>query len=505
MSTLNNASIAITTNRNPDYELQYDDWVMMDDLSKGSRKVKEKGAEYLPMTELESREVNSSIGASTKRKTRYQERLSRAVFINGIDRLTKFAMGHLFRESVKIPKKFSDSHPELMENADLLGTDLKQFMKNVSSRAYTLGHQFVCVDMPKVAPSSLQEQKDMGWRPYLISIDPRDVVDWSISNDANGIPTLDWVILLRTEFEERLPFKAAKPRNVYMVWYRDRWERYREDDKFNPIIQESGENPLGEVPLYGIYSNLQRPMVSSPPLLEAAFINLNHFQTYSAFTNGLMYHLNPLLAITGVSEDADVRLTASSAVYLPREADAKYVEFQGSGLKIAYDTSKSLSEEMMEAGLRSTSFLGANTSAEARRVAKSDFNSFLISVANSYEHGWMRVFRAVNKWMSMDSENEADYRPTFNKDFDVTIMDAGLARFYLESLQAGAICQETFLKSMVRGEVFAKELDVPKEIIKSAKDAERFVPAKARGGASNLSPPANPTLATGPEVLPKGQ
>lgn len=496
--------------QNDDYDDQKDQWEIMDDLYQGADRVKEKTTKYLPATELELQEMRTSVGANSLTKTRYAQRLDRAVFINGIDRLTKFAMGHLFRESVKIPEAFSSKNDKLMKDADLLGTDLRQFIRNVSTRAYVLGHQFVVVDMPRRAPGSLQEQKNGNFRPYLVALDPMDLVDWSISTAEDGTPQLDWAIILRTEYEERTPFAARRPKNVYIVWYKDRWERYEVIDPSNansetrPTLMEEGVNPIGEVPIYAIYSNLVRPMVSRPPLMEAAYINISHYQTYSMSNHGLMYHLNPLLVFIGLHEDGDVKLNASTAAYLPRESEAKYVEYQGSGLKIAFEAAKALADEMMEAGLRSTTFLGANTSAEARRVAKSDFNAFLISVANSYEHGWTKILQAVGKWQDVQyTDDEA--KPVFNKDFDVTIMDAGLARFYLESLQAGAISQKTFLKSMVRGDVFNKELDVDNEIIESGKDAPRFVPAKARGGSSNVNPPANPASDTGPESPPQGQ
>lgn len=467
------SSIANPFLTNDDYDLQYDDWVMLADFYEGARQVKSKRANYLPMTELEQKE--EAKGSATQ-KTSYQYRLERAVFINGVARLTRFAISNLFRVPPKLPEFFTKKNKDIVENADMLGTNMTQYMRNVCTKAYVMGHQFVVVDMPSVLPDSAAEQKKKGFRPYCVMVDPRNVVDWSIVQDVNGAPYLEWVVIRSVEYEPRVPFRNPSPYECYKIWYPDRWEKWKlvlptgnNNKQSNLVRLEEGPNELGEVPAVAIYSNQIRPMVSSPPLLESAHLNHVHYMTYSSFNNGLLYHLNPVLALIGVNE-TDVKLGSNRALQLPTGSEVKYVEYTGQNLSIAKQASEQLAQEVMEAGLRTTAMLGANTSAEARKLTRADFNSFLLAVASMFEYAFTDVFRLIDRWQGVEDHDREEYRPTFNRDYDVALVDAATATFYLNAWEKNAISHGTFLRSLRRGELLDDDTDINNEIIQTAKE-----------------------------------
>lgn len=459
--------------RHPDYSEQLDDWIMMSDLAAGSRRVKQRREVYLPPTELEWREgVEDVIAGPRGKKSRYTARLERSVFVNGVDRLTKYAMSNLFRKDALYPfEKLPEKLKEAFLNCDMLGTPFPQMVRNVATSSYQMGHYFVLIDMPKTDNiSNLKQEQEANIRPYLVSVDPQDVLDWDISRDISGEYKFSYLVHRMNVWKSDGPMRAYMPYQHVKVWEPKMWHLYEVNQKGEAHLLESGENSLGEVPFVPIYSEIIRPMVSRPPLLEAAFLNIAHYQAYSAFNNGLMIHLNPILVFTGVAEEDEVKLNAAISALLPVNADAKYVEFNGTSLSIAKESAKVIADEMLESGLRSNSFLGANTSAEARRLARSDYNAWLESVATSFEHGFSEVVRIMGKWLGEELSPE-QCKVNFNRDFDVVVMDANLATFFLNARRTGEISRRRFFEEMDRGEVIRQGLDLEKEIADAKADA----------------------------------
>lgn len=482
--------------RHPDYLKQYDDWVMMSDLYEGASAVKAKRLQYLPPTEMELKEGIINIPQEQRlqtprgQKSRYQMRVDRSVFINGIARLVKYAMSSLFREEVILPPMSNDAMKKMFANADKLGTEMEQFIHNIVTKAYVMGHMFVCIDMPKASEiKSLQDQQKQGIHPYLITLDPRQVLSWDVGVDANGNFQLQWVIYTYEQSVSDGPFKAYTAYNFYKVWTTTTWELYRENQQKKGVIEfvESGVNPIGVVPIVGIYTETIRQMVSRPPLLEAGFLNLDHYRTYSGFNNGLMYHLNPVLTFIGVSTEQEVRLNASTAVILPQGADAKYVEYTGGSLKIAKESADTLLTQMMESGLRTTMTFGSHTPAAAIRLARSDFNAFLLSVADNIEFAFRRIFQVAGLWVSQPLSDEAA-SITMNRDYDIVALDANMAQLLTDARNSGLISNKLWFKEMARGEVISQDLNVDQEIADAKKDGPNMATVKtnapARGGAA---------------------
>lgn len=458
--------------RHPDFDEQFETWQMLADIDRGQKAIKSKGEIYLPATELEIEEAKKK----PNERSRYQQRLDRAVFLNGVSRLVKLAMGQLFREDIKIPEEVLKRHPYIKSDMDLLGTPLHDYLRNLITRSYLMGHYFIIVDKPATKVESLQQQRDLMLRPYCVMTDPRLVVDWSIRANSQGKPELEWVVVRDTPIAERKPFQNVVYEDQYKVWYPDHWETKRvittNDGKSSLQTITTGVNELGVIPVIPIYSQFVRPMVSQPPLEESANLNISHYNLYSAFNNGLLFHLNPLLVFMGVHEQGDIKLHASSSVMLPHNSDAKYVETAGSGLKVAKDSADHLADQIMASGLRSNDTLGANTSGEARRLSRSDFITWLKSVATRMEAGIGSIFKLMDQWEGNPILEDEAYRPTLNKDYDVTVIEANMAEFLLKAKLSGAISHETMLSSLQKGEVLDKELDIKAEVNKATKDYE---------------------------------
>ena len=65
---------------------------------------------------------------------------------------------------------------------------------------------------------------------------------------------------------------------------------------------ESGEFSLGEIPLVTIYSGKTDNLVSKPPLLDIAYLNIAHFQRQADLIHSLHVASQPMLVMEGYDD-----------------------------------------------------------------------------------------------------------------------------------------------------------------------------------------------------------
>jgi len=475
----------------PDYDDQYSNWEIMDDLYIGAPAVKSASTKYLPMTESE--EIDAKKAGSNKR-TAYDRRLDNAVYFNGIDRLVKYTTGHMYRENPVYPEE--GEAPEwfesMVEDADLLGTELDTFLRNVSLKSYLMGHYFIAVDFPNTSGmDSRSVVKMTNPRPYLVPVSPIEIINWALERTLDGSYQFKWLVHRYSYRESDGPMDDHYTSVYYKVWYKNKWELWvarleteeTDLDSVQPELVEEGPNPLGFIPYQPIYSQMIRPMVSKPPLVESANLNIDHYRVLSAFNHGLMFHLNPILVLSGV-QDSHIKTGSNAALVLPRNAKAEYVEYTGRSLNIGKETAEMILREMWESGMRSQTSLGANTSADARRLSRSDFQSWLLSVVSSHENSYNRAMGIAALWARDIPEVEKLIK--LNKDFDLTPMDANEAEFLLNTRKAGEISRRVFLKELQRGERLDKTVDIDEEVEAAKADLEEDLKALAEAEAASM-------------------
>jgi len=75
---------------------------------------------------------------------------------------------------------------DFLEDADLDGRSLDNFMKEVSVWASVFGHCWIMMAKPNVGAQTLGEELSLGVRPYVTLLTPLTVMDWEWSRDAMG-------------------------------------------------------------------------------------------------------------------------------------------------------------------------------------------------------------------------------------------------------------------------------------------------------------------------------
>lgn len=137
---------------------------------------------------------------------------------------------------------------EFLEDIDLDGTDIDQFMKEANSLAMIYGHVWVAVDKPVSEEAlTLEQELDLGIRPYAQMITPENIMDWSYTR-VNGRYELDYLKQKEHEDDDIL---------IVRVWKKDTICRYQltKSGKGQLQLIEELPNEIGRIPFIMLKAN----------------------------------------------------------------------------------------------------------------------------------------------------------------------------------------------------------------------------------------------------------
>ncbi|MGH9769323.1 MAG: DUF4055 domain-containing protein [Blastocatellia bacterium] len=346
------------------------DWDIVCDLNGGIRALREKGAEYIPPEPAEDIQKD------------YPGRRKRAVLFNVFTRTLGGLVGMVFR---KEPKLGTDA-PETIrgreasegvtavegwaENIDLQGSHWTVFAKELFTDAMRDGHAFIYVDMPPKLPpgATLADEQAAGRRPYWVSYTAKQALNWRTKPETRPVVFSDGVtvnaptgrvILDQITFEECLTESdgeyGEKGVKRYRVLRPGYWQLYEEvkNEKGDAeyILVADGESSLKEIPVAPIYGRKKGMMISAPPLLDLAHINIAHFRKYSDYSEGLRMCI-PQLCGSGVDPNEAFKVIGHHTWHIHR-TDGKiyFAEPTGAGLNPQRTDMLDLEAQMARLGL----------------------------------------------------------------------------------------------------------------------------------------------------------
>jgi uncharacterized protein DUF4055 len=347
------------------------DWEIVEDLSKGTRHLRSLGSKYLPVEPAEDRAKD------------YPVRLSRALLFNAFERTLNGLVGMVFRKEPKLGadvpevvrgREAAEGRSKLegwAENIDLKGAAWSVFAKEVFTDAMKLGHAFIYVDMPPKLPPGATRADELaaGVRPYWVGYRASDAVNWrsametrvvALSNGATILVPTGRQILQQITFEECSyePDGEYGEKEVkrYRVLRPGFWELYRKTETETEtgtdyILEAAGESSLSEIPVAVIYGRKTGHLVSKPPLLDLALINLGHYQKYSDYSEGLRMCI-PQLCAKGVDVNHKFEVIGHNSFHIVRpDGDIWFAEPTGAGLEPQRLDLQDLEAQMARLGL----------------------------------------------------------------------------------------------------------------------------------------------------------
>ena len=179
----------------------------------------------------------------------YAARLASTPYENHSRAVISVYTSFLFQQEPERDLGSLANQPEILsflEDADLEGRSLKQFLRDVSTWSSVFGHCWILMAKPNIGASSRADEIQAGVRPYLNLLLPLSVTDWRWVRSNTGYYELEYLKYVEDINGDTHTIKE---------WYPDRIVTTDLDIKRNKINNRSQEiNELGTVPAVCAYN-----------------------------------------------------------------------------------------------------------------------------------------------------------------------------------------------------------------------------------------------------------
>ena len=446
------------------YEQMSSSWSLILDLLDGTQAMRAAGTTWLPQEPSEEDDA-------------YNARLGRSILYNGY----KDTLNKLKNRPFTVPVKITDlpaSLEYLEDDVDGMGTSMSDFIREILANLIKFGIAHIYVDHSKVTidqPDSEEKRKPTiaeetaaGARVFFTSVSPVDLIGWQTQKVENSsVQDLTQIRIQETSIEADGDYGDGEVDYV-TVYNKDDWERHQKlDPEKNDSYQkvEDGPSTLGKIPLVTIYASKDGYMTAEAPLMDLAWLNLAHWQSYSDQRNILKFSRFGLLFGKGFSP---AQVKSGKIVVGPRravltnstEAELKYVEPSGKGIEAGQWDLGDIEEKMRVLGNQPT-VKDIPTTATENRNDESRTVSQLQTWVGATERGMVAALKLAAEWRGVEPSEEMAI--DIYSDFEATILGGSDKELLLKTREAGEITRERHLREQQRRGVYSQDMDPEEE------------------------------------------
>lgn len=429
----------------PQYWAMSPNWQPVHDVLGGTILLRQLHNKYLPKLCNESDEC-------------YKTRILRSVLTPLYQRIVKAAVGLIMRKPIMLEGGDETYWEEWRQNVDRQGTNLDEFIGKVLFSSIAYGHCGILTDFPPSDARNLREEREQAAKPYFLKYEPPHILGWRHSLIDNK----GQITQLRLREYTTIPdgrFGTEVTRQV-RVLEPGAYELYREEKLGTNSYEliESGNVSLNEIPFSVVYSQREDVLMSTPPLLELAQLNLQHYQLQASLINSLHVASFPLLTLRGWDDTNDelAQLSVANALALPPEGGAEYISPDAAPFDAIQTELKAIEESIGTLGI--TMLARPKNVAEsgvAKALDRADSNSMLSQISLNCEQALQAAMDWAGEFAGVQPPEVSIYR-----DFNDDVIEAGLLTPLISMFNSGILDKETMLKLLQRGEILDDSMDI---------------------------------------------
>jgi hypothetical protein len=424
------------------------DWGVMAAVTRGTNYIRDLSETYLPQEPREDEDA-------------YRTRVDRSVLSPYTSRLIETAAGAILRKPIQIE---GDPYwQELANDIDGLGSSINEYALRALVSSLTYGHSAILVDYPAAAGArNLAEERAMGRRPYFVHVDAPQIWGWRKESGTNRLLQVrihDYDVRPLNEFGEE---QVEEMRVIYPGKY-DLYTLGQDVVEFSA----SGGYSLDEIPLVPIYSNRRGLLISQPPLLDIANLNITHYQRQADLIHALHIAAMPTLVLEGWDDTTgSSTMGVNYAIAMQPGNKAYYVQADATSFDAQMNELESLASQMSTLGV--TKLFGQKfvaESAEAKRIDQAQSNSVLSILSQELESCLNQAFAFAARYVGMEP-------PTVivDRDFDYYRLIGQDVSVLAQLNEMGKISDTMLLEILRRGEILPDTINVEEEVAAAAAD-----------------------------------
>ncbi|HEX7006746.1 MAG TPA: DUF4055 domain-containing protein [Alphaproteobacteria bacterium] len=380
-----------------------EEWQLVDDLLGGTETMREAAERWLPRNEQES-------------ATAYQMRLGRSFLFPGFQHTIDTFTGKVFREDIDV-SRVNARLAELFKDIDLQGNDLDAFCTAWFRQGLSHGLSYVLVDHPAQPEGrTLAEEREAGVRPYWVHYSPRQIIGWR-SETVGGAEVLTRVRIREVVQEYDDEWNDDGGVDQIRVLERGKYTLYRRN-KNEWFVYQDGTTSIDFIPLVPFYAKRTGFMTASPPLMELAWKNVEHWQSASEQRNILHVARVPILFGRGFRRDdggdsalggpgQDVVIGANQMLIEESEtADLKWVEHSGQCIAAGKDDLETIKQEMAALGSEILMSRPGSPTATQDAIEAAQSDSNLVRIVKNFQAAVNTALRYTGAWIKQTDVGE---------------------------------------------------------------------------------------------------
>lgn len=456
--------------RSAEAEALCQEHAMLEALMGGTRKMRLMGETLLPKFPQEDPDG-------------YKARLNLATLFPAYKRTISVMVGKPFSKALT----FSESTPREIagvtdkdgktiepgwaDDIDNEGVSLHVFAAEMFRESF-YGLAGILVEAPKPIATAgpvatVHEQKKAGIRPYFVRVMHQQILGWKSEKAANGGRKLTQLRIKECVTRDDGAFGTVEVDRV-RVLEPGMWFVYEEDKKKGEWnVVEEGFSGLPDIPFVPLYGARKAFMNGECPLIDLAYMNVEHWQSKSDQQTILHVARVPVLFAKGFQSTDKIVIGASVAVQTESgTAELKYVEHTGACITAGERALTKLEEQMIQAGAELTvakASGGAQTATEDQNDAEGNKSDLQRQVEN-FEDSLNMALDFMCQYASLNRTAAV----TLYKAFGEASLGTASATLIKDLMIAGKLSDETGISELQRRGELAPEINALDEAEKIA-------------------------------------
>ncbi|AYM76912.1 DUF4055 domain-containing protein [Janthinobacterium agaricidamnosum] len=434
-----------------------EDCALIAALLGGTKTMRAAGKAYLPQWPGEDDET-------------YKLRLAVATLFPAYARTIDVLSAKPFSKPVTLGEDVPDRIKPWLQDVDLSGRDLHSFLSEITQEAMGYGFAGILVDFPKAGNLVTKaDEQAAGVRPYFVQVHVQNVLGW-LPKNATSLEGLTQLRLLESVSEPNGEFDTKEIEQVRVLG-RGTWQTWRQREtagKKEWVLHEEGTTTLKRIAFVPVYGKRLGYMQATPPLLELAHSNVEHWQSKSDQQNILHVARVPILFAKMLGEGG-ITVGAGSAVKSESpEGDLKFVEHGGKAIEAGRLSILDLEDRMRQAGAELLVIKPGNVT-ESQTLADNEQGACALQkIAGNVEDAGDQALQFMAQWVG---EAEGGHISIF-KDFGAASLAAASAELLFKGASSGLLSAESYFNELKRRGILSPDLDWESERakIKTPKD-----------------------------------
>jgi Domain of unknown function (DUF4055) len=416
-------------------------WPMISALLGGTAAMRAAGETFLPRFPNESDDS-------------YKTRLGTATLLPAFKRTAATLAAKPFARPMAIDE--ATVPPEVRDlfgDVDMLGTNLRPFAAYLMLLAMQRGLVGVLVDAPRTeGVRTIADEKAAGARPYFTIYEAPTILGWK--TERKGKTQALTQLRLMEDYTEPDGEWAEKTCQQVRVLTPGKWEIWRKKptDPDQWAKYDEGVTSVDVIPFVFFYGVQKGFGIGEPPLLEVAYLNVEHWQSSSDQRNILHVARVPILFASGFSDDDAIVIGAAQATTTENEnAKLEYVEHTGNAIEAGRKAILDVEDQMRQAGAELLTQRPTVAETATATISDDEGNrSILQNIAEGFEESLGQAIAIFGKFLGKN-----DLKPvvTLFKDFGSANLSEKTGDLLLRAADDGHISSETVFGQLQRMDV----------------------------------------------------